>query len=147
LASIKAALINSAKSFTQVASLAGERVYPNRAFQGESQIPCVTIQVDTKDRFQRLDGFDDSLINEEFSIRAYAFDSATATTIGASLAEALEAIENTNITDAIAGNGRRVGSVILLDEQDDAEPLGELSDRMIHFYELRVQIHHTPIPA
>lgn len=142
MSKLKGPLIKRLKTFTAVAASAGGRVYSNQIPQGTA-LPAVTVSLDTKDRNQHLTGYDDSLVMDEFYIRVYATDTATAESIGDSIAANLDSIEDETITDANDANGRVIQSVIIRDENDIVDSTYELSDEYVYIYEIETQIQHS----
>ncbi len=143
-ASIKGPLIKRLKTFEAVADLADGRVFPNHIPQGQSNLPCVVVNMERKDRNQHLGGFDDSLVFDHLYLTAYAKDSDTAEQIGCGIVEELESIEGESITDAKGRVTRTVEATMLIDEEDDCLALGENSDQVVQFYRLEVQVQHSP---
>lgn len=143
-ASIKGPLIERLRSFDQVAAIAGGRVYPNRIPQGLANFPCVVVKLDTRERNQHLGQFDDSLVFDELEIVAYARDSADAELIGCDIAESIEEIEGESISDGSNSITRTVAATMIIDEEDDCIALGEQGDELIQYYQIELQIQHSP---
>lgn len=143
MSTIKGPLINRLKTFTQVANVAGGRVYANRLPQ-EADLPAVVVRLTEKDRNQHLGGHDDSLIMDEFDIVTYAYNSSQAELIGDSIASTLENVEGEVISDANTNVSRTLEAVLIRDERDDVIPMGDESDRDIHEYVIETQIQHSP---
>ena len=144
--SVKGPLINRLKTFTDVASVAGGRVYANRVPQS-GDLPCVIVELDNRERYQTLDGLggDGSGMNADtFLIRCYAHNSRDAEKIAEDIATNLEDIEGDTISDENTIVSRKVEAVVIIAERDDYKGEGLLSDIDINSIEIEVMVQHSP---
>jgi hypothetical protein len=144
--SVKGPLINRLKTFTQVAAVAGGRVYANRVPQS-GDLPCVVVELDNRERYQTLDGLggDGSGMNADtFLVRCYAHTSRDAEKIAEDIATNLEDIEGDTISDENTTVSRKVEAVVIVAERDEYDSQGLLSDIDVNSIEIELMIQHTP---